>query len=572
MKPMMLLSESNIILIIVGLVILVILVIIVTIKLVSNRNLVRKVNDLSKKYDSLHDLLVVQLEKDLKRLLEISQENIEYEYTYNINYNMYQDVLNQEDSIAQKGVNDLNRLLSEKKYKLIKEEIELTKSKIDDLEVKCNQVSASVSELISVDDSNRQELLRYRCEFSEIKDEYELKKNELRFIDDSFIAVFDKMEEYFSESEKLLLGAHYVDSKKNFPIMESGLKDLRKCISLLPKLCTLSFVVVPNNINELTNRYYSMIDEGYPLHHLKFQSVIDIFNNTLNDVQGKLKKFSTKNVEYELNQIKDAISKINNDFDEEVKSRDYFNSKYEEIYYGCGKIENKFMKLRKDLPKYKETYLLKDSCVDELDRVEKGVNELALIKRTLDTYIHSASNQPFSVLAERLNELFDATKRIEEDIDVIQQYLVSLKDDTNNGYKYFTNLFLELKKCESQIRKFEIPSISYSFNDDFNRCYDILYECGSIISNLPINVDSLNMNVESLKLLFDKIVTNINTIEEIIFKAEDAVKYANRYRQGFDDVRATLSKVEKFFFEGDFTRTYNETVNMVKKISPDTGK
>ena len=573
MKPVFLNSNPiTIVLLVIALVVIAVLAIIISIRLISNKRIEKQVNELNKKYESLYELLTERLEKDLKRVYEISQENIEYEYTYNINYNMYQAVLNQENSIAQKAIEDINRLLIDKKYKLIKDELELVKNKINDLEIKCNQVSESVSELITVDDENRQELLRYRCEFSSIKDEYELKKNELRFIESSFVSVFDKMEEYFSESEKLLLGAHYVESKKNFPEMERAMKALKKSVSLLPKLCTLTFIVVPNNVEELNRRYNEMVNDGYPLHHLKFQQVVDIFEQTLETLQERLKQFSTKNVEFELNQIKDAIMKITVDLDNEVKARDFFKSQYEEIYYGSNKIENKFMKLRKDLPKYKETYLLKDSCVDDLDRVEKGVNNLALIKRTLDTYIHSSSTQPYSSLAERLNELLGATKQIEDDIDSIQLYLSSLKEDTNNGYKYFTTLFIELKKCEAQIRKFDVPSVTYRFNELFSQCYDILQDCGHIINNLPINVSALNENVEQLKICFEKINTSLNEIEETIYKAEQSVVYANQYRQGFDDVKATLVKAEKSFFEGDFARTNSETINMIKKIRPESGK
>ena len=532
----------------------------------------KQVNELSKQYDTLHDLLVDQVEKNLKRIFEISQENNEYEHTYNINYNMYQEVLNNEDAIAKSVINDINKLLSEKKYKIIKEELETVKDKINALNEKCEQVNASVGELISVDESNKQDLLVYRHEFSSIKDEYELKRNELRFIESSFINVFDKMEEHFTEAEKCLLGAHYVESKMHFPEMERVMKALRKSIVILPKLCTLSHVVVPNSINELSDRYNSMVEQGYPLHHLKFQSILELFNNTLESIYSKLLIFSTKNVEYELNQIKDVIQKIHLDLDNEVSAREYFKENYENIYYGCNKIENKFVKLRKDLPKYKNTYLLRSSCVIELDRVENGVTDLALIKRTLDTYVHSASSQPYSVLKEKLLDLLHANEQIERDIDEIQDYLVSLKNDTNNGYQYFTKLYVELKKCESQIRKYDIPLITSKFNEKFADCYEVLIECGNLVNNLPINVSSLNENVAKLKLYFERINEEISSIEETIYKAEQSIVYANQYRQGFDDVKTTLQRVEKLFFEGDFVKANNETVNMVKKIRPDSGK
>ena len=60
-----------------------------------NRHVKKQVNDLSKKYDDLHNLLVIQLDSDLKRVYNISQLNVEYEAIYNMNMNMYNEVLAQ---------------------------------------------------------------------------------------------------------------------------------------------------------------------------------------------------------------------------------------------------------------------------------------------------------------------------------------------------------------------------------------------------------------------------------------------------------------------------------------------
>lgn len=566
------LSPKKLVFIIVVAVVVVVLGVVIFGRITSHNHLKKKVSDLSKRYDYLHELLTVQLDKDIKRVYSISQENVEYESTYNMYNNMYQDVVHQEDSIAQKAVNDISKLLTEKKYKQVKEELDSVKAKIVDLEKKCNVVSSSVSEIINVDDDNRQEILRYRRDFREVKEEYESKKNELRFIESSFVSVFEKVEEYFSESERLLAGAHYVESKEKFPEIDRVIKALKKSIGLLPKLCTLSFVVVPNSIDELTGKYNKMLSEGYPLHHLQFQSLVESFNQTLDDIHFRLGNFKMNNIEYELNQIRDAIIKVSNDLDSEISSKNYFKNSYKEIYNGSYRLENKFIKLRRDIPKYKETYLLKDSCVDDLERIQVEINELGTIKRTLDTYVHSSSSQPYSVLSKRLKDLDDAMNQIENDINSIHLYLNSLKEDTNVGYKYVTDTYIELKKYESLLRRIDVQSVSFSFNSGIKQCYEILMECGSFLSNLPIDVASLNDDIAKLKVCFDGVVSKISTLEDDMCKAEQAVVYANQYRQGFDDVKTTLLRAEKSFFEGDFTRTSDETVAMLKKIRPDSGK
>lgn len=537
-----------------------------------NNHIKKQVHDLSKKYDSLHDMLTVQIESDLKRVLNISQINVEYEAVYNINNSNFNEIMSIEDAIALEAINGLNKLLIEKKYNQIKEDIEDVKIKVNELEEKCSKLSKSINEIINVDDDNRQEILKYRREFREVKDSYESHKNELKFLEDSFIAIFDKIESYFSEAEELLAGAHYEESKEKFPEIDHVIKALSKSISILPKLTMNAFVIMPNNINDLIDNYNVLTNQGYPLHHLKFQSAIDSYNAALEKIQNKLKLFQSKNVEYELNQIRDAILTLSNDFEQEVNARNYYSEEFDKIYNGSYRIENKFIKMRRSLPEYKVTYKLNESYVDDLDKIQKEIDELGSIKRTLDTYVHSSSQQPYSTLANKLKNLSNAMGQIEKDIEDVHLYLVSLRTDTNNGYSYMTKTFVELKQLESLLRKIGVPSITFTLTNDFKQCYEILNECGEVIHNLPIDVSLLNDYIKQLEKCLANVKEKLEDLPRLQKKAEDSIVYANQYRSAFDDVKTTLLRAEKSFFEGDFDRTSNETVAMLKKIKPETGK
>ena len=533
-----------------------------------HRHAKRQVQDLTKRYDKLHALLVDQLSNDIKRVYSISQSNVEYESIYNINKNMYNEVCQQEDVFARRAVTELQKLLAEKKYNQIKDEYDMVKSKVIELEEKYNQLNASLSEIINVDDDNRQDMLMYKREFREIKSEYEQKKNELKYIESSFVNVFDKLEASFLETEKLLGGAHYIEAKEKLPEIERVLTALSKAIVILPKLCTLSYVAIPNSIKETSDRYNQLIEEKYPLHHLKFQTLMDSFDKTLTSIYERLGKFHTKNVESELNQIRDSLIVLNSDFDNEVASKKFFSSSYEEIYNGSYKLENKFIKLKRVIPDYKKTYLLKDTCVEDLNSIQNEINELGVIKRNLDTFVHASSQQPFSVLSSKLKDL----DKIEDDIEITHVYLTSLKDDANNDYDYMTSTFIQLKKYEAILRKINVQSLTLTFNENFKKCYQLLNECGDLTSYLPIDVTLLNEKVKEISICFEEIKSNISSIEENVKNAEDSVVRANAYRQNFDDVKTTLLRAEKSFFEGDFIRTFDETSALIKKIKPDTGK
>jgi len=557
---------------------IIIAVLIVTIAVVlyiifSNRiRISKQVSNISRKYNSVHDLLTSQMANELKRVNSIAQLNVEYESIYNRNNDLYNEIIVQEDFEAQTAINNINKLLVDKKYKLLSEEIEFAKNKILELEEKYGQLNESLGEIISLDDDNRQDILRCRREFRNIREEFESKKTELKYIEDSFVKVFDKLESVFSDVEKLLSAAKYFEAKERIPEIEQTIKALEKANSILPKLTTLSYVSLPNNIIEIKTKYNAMIQEGYPLHHLRFNAALDSWEKAIQSIQNKILNFHYKNIEFELNQIRDAILTMNSNFNEEIDAKKYFNENYEKIYNDAYKLENRYIKLKRSIPEYKTTYLLKESSFEQVQNIQTQINDLGVIKRTLDTYVHSSSQQPYTALSKRLIDLSNERLNVEQNIDNLQEYLSSLRKDAETGYNYITKTFISLKNKEYELRKINVPSLITAFKNEFTRCYEYLNECGEIISKFPIDVDTLNGYIAQTKEIYDLLEKKMNNIATLANQAEEAIVYANQYRQDFYDVRTTLVKAEKSFNEGDFARTSNETVNMIKKIRPETGK
>ena len=77
--------------------------------------------------------------------------------------------------------------------------------------------------------------------------------------------------------------------------------------------------------------------------------------------------------------------------------------------------------------------------------------------------------------------------------------------------------------------------------------------------------DTLSYAEELIKNLLKEVEENASQRKY----AEDSIVYANQYRQGFLDCKYALNNAGTSFFEGDFTRTIDETVVIIKKMRPD---
>ena len=177
-----------------------------------------------------------------------------------------------------------------------------------------------------------------------------------------------------------------------------------------------------------------MIKQGYPLHHLRIINNVDQFNKKIEELKLKLHNFQLKNVDAELMKIREEILHINNELDDEINAEKYFKENYTSIYNESYQVSNRFLKLRRLIPNYKDTYLLRDTCLDTLQKVQNDISDLDRVKRMVDTFVHSPIPQPYSTLANRLEELENDTNAINNTINEMQSYLSSLKNDTESVY------------------------------------------------------------------------------------------------------------------------------------------
>lgn len=538
----------------------------------SHYHIKKMVKEVSKKYDTLHEFLLNQLSDDLKRIKAIADINVEYEQVYNLHSDLFNNIMNNEDIKAHEQVDNINMLVSEKKFKMVKVDIDDAKDAIAKLEEKTRSLEKAIGDIISVDDENRRELIEYKRKYRELKNIQENRRSELKYIEDSINLVFDKIDNLFIEIENYLQAAKYSEAKDLLPEVEKVINALNKSFEVLPKLTTLSFVAIPNDIQELMNNYNQMIQEGFPLHHLKFQSSIDSLNIALDDIHKKLANFQTRNIEYELNQIRDAIISLSGELDAEKEAKDNFKANYENVYNFSYKLENRFLKLRRIIPEYKSTYFIDQEYLDKIELVQSEISELGTIKRNLDTYVHASSQQPYTTLEVKLNDLKVASENISDHLDKVQNYLDSLKTDSENAYQYICQTFLKLKNAEALLRKVNVRSVINRYRNSFQSCYDLMQSIGEILNKMPINVESVNELLEELKEQYERLISSLENIESDARQAEEAIVYANQYRNQFYDVRTSLSVAEKAFFEGDFIRTTDETVSLIKKIRPDINK
>lgn len=530
----------------------------------------RKVaKELEKRYRRLHTLLVEDIEQFIARLEYISNQNLEYIQYHETYVQRYQDILQENDRNSYVAISGLNTTINEKKYHGINNLINSTKTIVVEFDKKVIELYNELNNLLQKDEEFHQEEIKLQRTYRELKEKYNIHEGELKIIQDSFTHFFEKVDQLFQECEELTSAARYEESNEKLPVIEKVLSALLTSFDMIPVYCVRISKVIPKKISEVKEKYEELENQNFPLHHLKVMSKIESYKAILEEVYKKISMFDFTGVQKSLDDIDQDIMMIFKSFADEEQAKKYFDENSEQMYNSTYELEKQFMKIKRMLPNYKDVYLIKDRYLDKIEELENDIDNVSHIKRDLDTFIHSSTRQPFSIIVLKMNDMEVEMKRIQEIIKDFNQYLVSLKKDSEEIYQKICDYYLKLKDAQSVIREMNVPSFSDRLKITFDRSFAYLEDVGDIIRVQPIDVqnakDTLNYAEEIIKQLIKDVEDNSAQRKY----AEDSIVYANQYRQGFLDCKYALNNAGTSFFEGDFTRTIDETVVIIKKMRPD---
>ena len=537
---------------------------------VIKRNLYRKQSkDLEKKYSQLHMILTEDVEQYIARLEYISNQNLEYIHIHEKFLRLYQDILQENDRNSYIAVDGLRQTIHERKYAGINNLIDSTKKIVNDFEKRVNNIFNDLTKLLQKDEEFHQNELTLQRQYRSIKEKYVIHEGELKLMEQSFNKIFEKIEKLFVECEELTGSARYEEASEKLPIIEQVLKALSESFDDLPAFCVRITKIIPRKIDEIKAKYADLEAQEYPLHHLKVMSRVESYKFTLDELSKNICNFRLNNVQQALDHIDEDIINIFKEFENEENAKVFFDANCEKMYNATYEFEKQFKRIKRALPEYKEVYLIKDKYLDKVEELEFDINQVQSIKRDLDNYIHSSTRQPYTIIVSKIKDMISKMSKIEEMIKDFNLYLNSLKIDSENAYKTICDYYLKLKDAQYLLREMAVPSYSDRLKVSFDRSFALLEQVGDIIKVKPIDVSAANDCLENASELIDNLLRDIQEQSGQRKYAEESIVYANQYRQGFIDCKYQLNNAGTSFFEGDFTRTIDETVAIIKKMRPE---
>jgi septation ring formation regulator EzrA len=556
-----------IILIAVGGVLLVICFVILYLTVFAHARLKRQARDLCGKFEREHGLLFGQDSQYIKRLENISSMNLVYVQQFMDWNKRFKDVRDVSDASAQAAVNSLKDLIGERKYKELKELLPTARKTIDEYETQVDSLSENLKNKFRDEEDCRTLVLEKKEKYRKVKQDYYAHQNDMSLVVSTFDLLFRKLDGNFEEADQDIENARYIDAKsiltdKVGPVVDQ----VGKVMAFLPNICLLISSVIPDKIASLSSHYDEMVQGGYPLHHILLRSDMDAMAQELKAVSERVQNLNLTGVQQELDGMQKQIDDYLAAFDKEKEARAIFEKEKDGIYSEETALENGFINLCHALPKIRTIYLLGADEQTQVDTIQNTINKAGASKRSLDTYVHSATKQPYSILVDKMHTLRDQAADASKSISEFQAYLQSLKNDSeaaNSALKVYSS---RLRQAEKAVREINLDSVSNVYIPRIQELYGTIDLLNSDLSSMPIDVKKVDADLAILKGKGDTLIDEVTKAVQDMNAAENAMVYANRHRGTSGEVDAALVQAESLFYAGNFRQSYDLANNAVKNL------
>lgn len=524
----------------------------------------KQIKDLERRYSYLDALMIGQDSQYIKRLEMISRTNLLYVDVYNDYSKRFKHIYEVDDKYAQGVIRQLNNLIRSKQYRQLKKAIEEGKKAINAFEESANRLDSDLRNLIKPEEDSRHVALALKEKLRNVKQTYYGHQNDLEVVSDTFNRVFEKLDKKFNDFEVYVEGAEYDDANAILPTIDKVLTQLESVLKELPELCIFVTRILPDKIQALKNEAESLHARSYPLHHLMLSRAFSNYEERIDKLKGDLINLQIKNIKNEAESIQQDIEEMHDNFQKEIEAKTFFEHNCDDIYQKVLDLEKSFLRLCSILPEMNRVYHITPRAQNDIEKLKNGINSLGASKRSLDTFIHSSTQQPFSILQMKLDNLIKDYTEVNEGVTNFKIYIESLKSGSEEAYSLIFSYYYRLKQCEQQLRSFGITNYQDNYKDRINQCYDLLNDIESHIKVTPIDVEYINGKVAELKETADTLFDDVNKDANVIQMAESAIVYANRDRNHQGNVHQQLLICEQQFYAGEFDKTYHDVVQLLK--------
>ena len=486
----------------------------------------------------------------------------------------YDNWQNRFDDIRNKNIPEITDMLLDadsyadaRKYKQLRALLADIELKIYKLREKTNKLLSEIKEITLSEEKNRDQIVRLKNKYRNLKSDYEKNKTEYEPVTNQIELQFENIEKRFQEFEIVMEKKDYDEINYIVKGISDMIEHMEYVVKEVPAILIMCNDLVPSKIEDISNIYIKMTREMYQLDYLNVEYNIKETQKKLKDILDRVKVLNLEDVLFELKTIINYFDSLYNDFEIEKISRKTFDSNMKSFKVKLVRTNKAITGLMSELSTLKTNYDLKDEDIKRLNVIN---HEIDNIKNAYNNLMDCSKNHsfPYSRMVKELDILIIKVSKLDETLNYDLKTIGSMKEDEIRAREQLDSIKDLVKKSRNRIRLYNIPVVPDNYFVELKDASDAIKEIQKELNKKPINIEVLNIRVDTARDLAFKVFNTTNSLLKTIVMLEETLIYGNRYRSEKEKVNEELNLAEKLFYKGSYKKALEVTMNAIDYVEP----
>ena len=439
--------------------------------------------------------------------------------------------------------------------------------KLCEVKTKIKTILSEIKEITSSEERNRTTVIKLKSMYRNLKSKFEKTKTDYEETSKTIELQFETIERRFEEFEAVIEKKDYEEVVYVVKGLTEMLNLMKIVIDEIPGIMLLGKSLIPKRMEDVSTEYIKLTREGYQLDYLNVEYNIVETEKKVSAIFDKVRVLNLEDVTFELKTILEYFDSLFNAFETEKITRKY----YEEGIINFEKRKKHIIKILKmvseKVPEMQNQYNLNEETLNsisllaqEYEKIKEDYDKLLTLNRN-HSFPYSKLNQELEIIALKLSKVSDR-------LNGLLQKVSTLKDDEERARGQLEDIKLLLKQSKYQIRKNKLPIIPNNYYVELREASDGIKEIQKELSKKPIDVDVLNVRVDTARDLVFKLSNTTNEMIRMALLSEYAIVYGNRYRSSKQQINEGLVKAEHLFFQGEYKKSLDLSINTLDMVEP----
>lgn len=543
---------------------IIIVVLVITLKTKKKKRILKEIDNLEKEKNLLINVPVLN---ELSKVEALVKSNKKLEDRYNGWKLKFEVIENETIPYINDMLIELDFAVDKSKAKEIYEKIAEIEIKLYEIKVKIKNIMSEIKEITSSEERNRASVIKLKARYRKLKKKFTETKADYEETAKTIELQFETIEKRFEEFE-------YVMDKKDYEEVIYVVKGLAEMIDHMtivideiPEIMLMGKSLIPKRTEDVSSEYIKLTREGYQLDYLNVEYNIVETEKKVSSIFDRVRVLNLEDVTFELKTILEYFDSLFNDFETEKLTRKYYEEGLANFNKKRKHVDKLLNAVQSGLPEMRKHYNLTDDTLDavkllntEFDGIVKDYEKLETLDRN-----HTF---PFSKLNAELEIIMLKLTKLSEKLNAILQKVGNLKDDEERARGQLEDIKLLLKQSKYQIRKNRLPIIPDNYYVELREASDAIKEIQVELSKKPLDVDTLNVRVDTARDLVFKLHNTTAEMVKTALLSEYAIVYGNRYRSSKPVINEGLIKAENLFFKGEYKKSLELSISTLDVVEP----